>query len=264
MAAGLAQGTTSDGELMDVFLYERMPASEALGPRARAPPAGLRALDAREVGLGLPSLACGHALGRLRGDGRAGRPMKRRCRGRDRTVPRIGRRCRGRTPAARRSAATTSARSSTMCDATFCGEASTSRCGSAATRPASGGPTQVVKALGLPEPSRVHRTRIVLDEPSPAREAWRRRGRFVALACASSSCGTAKPNITRAASRSAGADVPLNERGFEQAQALASLAQRIAHPRRRTADQRHLCQPARAGRRDRPAARGRAVARHNR
>jgi len=40
-------------------------------------------------------------------------------------------------------------------------------------------PEQVVAAL-LPgvEPGLYVRTALVLDEPSPAREAWRRRGRF--------------------------------------------------------------------------------------
>ena len=38
---------------------------------------------------------------------------------------------------------------------------------------------QVVKALGLPPPARIHRQRLVLAERSPAHDAWRRRGRFV-------------------------------------------------------------------------------------
>ncbi len=41
-----------------------------------------------------------------------------------------------------------------------------------------GRPEQVAAALGLPEPVRVHRTRLTLAEASPAREAWRRVGRF--------------------------------------------------------------------------------------
>jgi hypothetical protein len=41
----------------------------------------------------------------------------------------------------------------------------------------SGRPEQVVAALGLGSPSRVHRTRLVLANTSPAREAWRKRGR---------------------------------------------------------------------------------------
>ena len=42
-----------------------------------------------------------------------------------------------------------------------------------------GRPDQVVKALGLPEAHRVHRVRLVLAEVSPARDAWRRRGRYL-------------------------------------------------------------------------------------
>jgi len=42
----------------------------------------------------------------------------------------------------------------------------------------SGRPEQVVAALGLPTPVRIHRTALVLAETSPAREAWRKRGRF--------------------------------------------------------------------------------------
>ncbi|HEY8172876.1 MAG TPA: TIGR03936 family radical SAM-associated protein [Dehalococcoidia bacterium] len=42
----------------------------------------------------------------------------------------------------------------------------------------SGRPEQVVAALGLPPTSRIHRTRIVLAATSPARDAWRKRGRF--------------------------------------------------------------------------------------
>jgi radical SAM-linked protein len=42
----------------------------------------------------------------------------------------------------------------------------------------SGRPDQVVAALGLPAPLRVHRTRLSLAGVSPARDAWRKRGRF--------------------------------------------------------------------------------------
>jgi radical SAM-linked protein len=42
-----------------------------------------------------------------------------------------------------------------------------------------GRPEQVALALELPAPARIHRARLVLAEVSPAREAWRRRGRFV-------------------------------------------------------------------------------------
>lgn len=41
-----------------------------------------------------------------------------------------------------------------------------------------GRPDQVVAALGLPAPRRIHRTRLLLTGASAARDAWRKRGRF--------------------------------------------------------------------------------------
>jgi hypothetical protein len=48
------------------------------------------------------------------------------------------------------------------------------RCDNTAT----GRPEQVAAALGLPEPSVIHRQELVLAGTSLARQAWRRRGRF--------------------------------------------------------------------------------------
>ncbi|HUS83117.1 MAG TPA: TIGR03936 family radical SAM-associated protein [Dehalococcoidia bacterium] len=42
----------------------------------------------------------------------------------------------------------------------------------------SGRPEQVIAAMGLPEPAGIHRRKLVLAESSPAHEAWRRHGRF--------------------------------------------------------------------------------------
>jgi hypothetical protein len=42
----------------------------------------------------------------------------------------------------------------------------------------SGRPEQVVAALALPPPTRIHRTKLILEEKSSARQAWRKRGRF--------------------------------------------------------------------------------------
>ena len=42
-----------------------------------------------------------------------------------------------------------------------------------------GRPEQVIAAAGLPEPLRINRRGLVLAESSPAHEAWRRHGRFV-------------------------------------------------------------------------------------
>jgi radical SAM-linked protein len=43
----------------------------------------------------------------------------------------------------------------------------------------SGRPEQVVMALGMSAPSRIHRTKLLLSGASPARDAWRKRGRFI-------------------------------------------------------------------------------------
>jgi radical SAM-linked protein len=43
----------------------------------------------------------------------------------------------------------------------------------------SGRPEQVAAALGLPAPGRIHRTKLVLAGTSPSRDAWRKRGRFL-------------------------------------------------------------------------------------
>ncbi|MDP9238728.1 MAG: TIGR03936 family radical SAM-associated protein [Chloroflexota bacterium] len=42
----------------------------------------------------------------------------------------------------------------------------------------SGRPEQMVAALGLGTPRRIHRTKLILAGTSPAREAWRKAGRF--------------------------------------------------------------------------------------
>lgn len=45
---------------------------------------------------------------------------------------------------------------------------------------AAGRPEQVTAALGFPQrPLRIHRQRLILAETSPAREVWRRRGRYI-------------------------------------------------------------------------------------
>ncbi len=41
----------------------------------------------------------------------------------------------------------------------------------------SGRPEQVIAALGLPPPTRIHRTKLILENSSPARDAWRKHGR---------------------------------------------------------------------------------------
>lgn len=178
LAAGLPMGVTSEGELLDVILAQRLnPAEVAQRLRPHLPP-GLEVRDAWEVGMGLPSLpsavrwadyevdvpvtddgpdvaaAVASFLAAesfpwedTRGE-RARhydlRPLVQeiRAEGRCGDVTRLSVRLR--------------------CDTTGVGR-----------------PDQVAKALRLAEPARIHRRRLVLAEVSPARAAWRRRGRFV-------------------------------------------------------------------------------------
>ena len=175
IAAGLPMGVTSEGELLDVVLAERTPPdqlAERLQPHL---PAGFSVRDAQEVGMGLPSLASAvrwadyeviapgcadvsaavesflaaesfHWVDR-RGEKTREYDLRAlvqdlRVAAADGGVVRLSMRLR--------------------CDAAGVGR-----------------PDQVVKALGLPEAVGIHRVRLVLAETSPAREAWRRRGRYL-------------------------------------------------------------------------------------
>ncbi|MBI4571216.1 MAG: DUF2344 domain-containing protein [Chloroflexi bacterium] len=175
LAAGLPVGVTSEGELLDVVLAER--ADPAALPARVTPqlPAGLVALEAQEVGMGLPALPAAVRWADYEADVPDAGDVDEAVRGflandaldwedtRGEKVRRydlralvqelrVEQRCAGSVRLGMRL-----------------------RCGTAGV----GRPDQVVKALGLPAPSRVHRTKLVLAEASPAREAWRRRGRFV-------------------------------------------------------------------------------------
>ena len=177
IAAGLPVGVTSEGELLDIILAQRVqPAELVERVRAHLPP-GLTPLEAREVGMGLPSLPSAVRWADYEVDVPAGDAAQvtdsiasflaadsfpwedtrgEKTRHYDLRVLVQELRLEG------------------PCD----GELRLSmrlRCDAAGV----GRPEQVVKALGLPEPVRVHRRRLVLSDISPAREAWRRRGRFV-------------------------------------------------------------------------------------
>ena len=178
LAAGLPMGVTSEGELLDVVLAQPLlPAEVAERVRPHLAP-GLEPLDCREVGMGLPSLptavrwadyevdvpaangspdvdeaaAAFLAAERFPWEDARGektrrydlRPLVREIRVEERCgdVTRLSMRLR--------------------CDPAGVGR-----------------PDQVVKALRLPEAARIHRRRLVLAEVSPARAAWRRKGRFL-------------------------------------------------------------------------------------
>lgn len=194
IGAGLARGVTSDGELLDAVLAQRVrPADVAERVRPYLPP-GLDVRDVLEVGMGLPSL-----------------PSAVRWADYELDVP-----SQPHGPDAAAAAASLMAAESFPWEDTR-GEKvrrydlrpliqdvrvleygpdedgkhhdcpADVRSGSGVTRlcmrlrcdsRGAGRPDQVVKALGLAEPVRIHRQRLVLAEVSPARDAWRRRGRF--------------------------------------------------------------------------------------
>jgi radical SAM-linked protein len=176
LAAGLPVGVTSEGELLDVVLAEHLiPATLVERVRAHLPP-GLTPIEVREVGMGLPSLPSSIRWADYEVDvpvGENGLPGKidsflaaeslpwedtrgEKVRRYDLRALVLDLRVEGRSDGVLRLSMRL------RCDAAGAGR-----------------PDQVVKALSLPEASRIHRTRLVLSEASPARDAWRRRGRFI-------------------------------------------------------------------------------------
>jgi radical SAM-linked protein len=176
IAAGLPVGVTSEGELLDVTLAQ--PIDPLSLPERLAPhlPEGLRALEAWEVGLGLPALPAVLRWADYEVDAQASsvdvdaalRDLLSKAslpwedtRG-ERTRRYDLRPLVGELRVERRCGESVRLAMRLRCEQQRIGRAD-----------------QVVKALGLPPATRVHRVRLVLAEASPAREAWRRRGRFV-------------------------------------------------------------------------------------
>ncbi len=174
IAAGLPMGVTSEGELLDVVLAERLPPGDLVARVRDHLPPGLAVLEAWEVGLGLPSLPTSVRWADYEvetpasGDARAAveallaketLPWEDT---RGEKVRRYDLRALVQDIAVEPRGDTTRLTMRLRCDAEGVGRAD-----------------QVVKALGLPAPTRIHRLRLVLAEPSPARDAWRRRGRFL-------------------------------------------------------------------------------------
>ena len=176
IGAGLAAGVTSDGELLDVVLAEHVRPGDLVERVAPHLPPGLSARGAWEVGLGLPSLPAALRWADYEVDVTA--------------------------DAAHARAAIESflAQDELPWEDTRgekvrrydlrplvlelrveqCGDATRLRMRLRCDQQGVGRPDQVVKALGLPEALRIHRARLVLADVSPAHDAWRRRGRYVA------------------------------------------------------------------------------------
>lgn len=178
LAAPLAVGVTSSAELMEVFLTRRVALRDFMRSVSAQLTAGIEVLEVVEVGPGLPSLQSEVRWARYRVEGpldgshedvgsAVGRflaaesmPWEHM---REREVRRYDIRALVRDLSAEDAPAGSYALAMTL------------RCDNAAA----GRPEQVAAALGLPEPSAIHRQELVLAGTSPAREAWRRAGRFV-------------------------------------------------------------------------------------
>jgi radical SAM-linked protein len=177
LAAPLAVGVTSSAELMDVFLTRRTAPPDFTRSVSAQLPAGIEVLEVAEVGLGLPSLQSEMRWARYRVEGPfEGAPEEVRA-AVDRflaaeSIPWQHMR----EKQVRKYDIRALVRDLRVDDAPQGGYALAMvlRCDNTAT----GRPEQVAAALGLPEPSVIHRQELVLAGTSLARQAWRRRGRF--------------------------------------------------------------------------------------
>jgi radical SAM-linked protein len=177
LAAPLAVGVTSDGELLDVFLGSRLTPLEFMREIGKQLPGGIEALEVEEVGLRAPS---------LQGELRAAEYEVSLAA----TLEQAN---------AREAVESFLAAESVPWEQMRDGElrrydiramvqhlwVDGLKDGSPvvgmrvrADSGGSGRPEQVIAAMGLPEPTGIHRRRLVLAETSPTHEAWRRHGRF--------------------------------------------------------------------------------------
>ena len=176
IAAGLPMGVTSEGELLDAITAEVVEPAALSGRLGPELPEGLTVLGVSEVGMGLPSLpsavrwadydvdidANGEDVPKAVADLLAADALPWEDRRGEKTRrydlrPLVG-------------------------DVTVLAPCTDTvrlamrlRCGPDGV----GRADQVAKALGLPDPVRVHRRRLLLADESRARLAWRRRGRYL-------------------------------------------------------------------------------------
>ena len=175
LAAPLPVGTTSDAELMDVFLSERVTPKAFLSTAASQLPPGIALTAAEEVGLALPSVQADVRFAEYE-VATTGEPTDARSKIdaflAATSVPWEHRR----QDEVRSYDIRALVEHIDLRDAPAGEVRLRMRLRSDTT--GSGRPEQVLAALRLPPPSRIHRTKVVLAGTSPAREAWRRRGRF--------------------------------------------------------------------------------------
>jgi len=208
LAAPLAVGTTSDAELMDVFMAERMTPRALIGAVAAQLPAGVAIRSAQEVGMALPALQAAVRWAEYLvdvGDGNRDAES-------ETTGVATDNRQQTRNTVENRPPPIEDVRAAIdrflaaesipwehkredevrsydiramvaeleliAADDDRESESLRMRMRLKNDSSGSGRPEQVVAALGLPPPARIHRTKLILAETSPSREAWRKRGRF--------------------------------------------------------------------------------------
>jgi len=178
LAVPLAVGVTSSAELMDVFLTRRTAPLEFIRSVGAQIPPGIEISEVAEVGLGLPSLQSEVRWARYRVEGKCDGPPEQVRSAVDRflaaeSIPWEHLR----EKEVRRYDIRALVRDLWSEDAPpGCYVLSmVLRCDNRAA----GRPEQVAAALGLAEPTSIHREELVLAGTSPGRQAWRRSGRFV-------------------------------------------------------------------------------------
>jgi radical SAM-linked protein len=176
MAAGLPMGVTSEGELLDAITAAVVEPAALAGRLEPDLPEGLTVLGVSEVGIGLPSLPSAVRWADYDVD------VESNCDGLTKAVAdllaadelpwvdRRGEKTRrydlrplvGDVMVVESSPPTVRLTMRLRCGPDGVGRAD-----------------QVAKALGLSEPIRVHRRRLLLADESRARAAWRRKGRYL-------------------------------------------------------------------------------------
>jgi radical SAM-linked protein len=190
LAAPLPVGTTSDGELMDVFMADRIAPAKAIEQLAPQLPEGIEIVDATEVGMALPALQADVRFAEYLVDV----PAERCDHDVDTEAWKLASGTEIEDAVARFLAAesvpwehkredeTKSYDIRTQVDevALVSREGGVTRLRMRLKNDSSGSgrPEQVAAVLALPSPTWIHRTKLILAGASPAREAWRKHGRF--------------------------------------------------------------------------------------
>jgi len=179
LAAPLAVGVTSSGELLDIFLNTRMTPQQFIEEVDKQLPSGIELLEAREMGLRAPSAQSDVRWAEY-----------------DVVLPAME--CDAVTEATERFLAADSLPWEQLRDKDIrkydiralvqelwleprrnpSPEGPVVGMRLRADSGGSGRPEQVTAAMGLPEPLSIHRRKLILAETSPAHEAWRRLGQF--------------------------------------------------------------------------------------